>query len=133
MNIFLRLIFCFLISISSVYGQHYKKNGQPDRRYKENKIPGVSKSYSNRSYGAVSYSENRKSNKAYSSVPRDKHGRIKRSASAKKAFMRETGYPKGRKGWIVDHIIPLKKGGCDCPANMQWQTKEAAKEKDKWE
>ena len=47
--------------------------------------------------------------------------------------MRETGYPKGRKGWIVDHIIPLKKGGCDCPANMQWQTKEAAKEKDKWE
>ena len=40
--------------------------------------------------------------------------------------MRETGYPKGRKGWI-------KKGECDCPANIQWQTKEAAKEKDKWE
>jgi len=33
----------------------------------------------------------------------------------------------------IVHIIPLKKGGCDCPSNMQWQTKEAAKEKDKWE
>ena len=28
---------------------------------------------------------------------------------------------------------PLKKGGCDRPVNMQWQTKEAAKEKDEME
>jgi hypothetical protein len=36
-------------------------------------------------------------------------------------------------GYVVDHIIPLKRGGPDSPSNMQWQTKEAAKEKDKWE
>jgi len=47
--------------------------------------------------------------------------------------MRETGYPKGRPGYVVDHIIPLVCGGDDDPSNMQWQTKEAAKEKDGWE
>ena len=47
--------------------------------------------------------------------------------------MKQTGYPNGRKGYVVDHIIPLKKGGCDCPSNMQWQTIEQAKAKDKVE
>jgi len=32
---------------------------------------------------------------------------------------------------IVDHVTPLKRGGADSPSNMQWQTKEEAK--DKWE
>jgi hypothetical protein len=27
----------------------------------------------------------------------------------------------------------LKRGGCDCPSNMQWQTTQEAKAKDKWE
>jgi 5-methylcytosine-specific restriction endonuclease McrA len=34
---------------------------------------------------------------------------------------------------VVDHIIPLKRGGADSPSNMQWQTIEEAKQKDKWE
>ena len=29
--------------------------------------------------------------------------------------------------------VPLMRGSCDCPANMQWQTIEEAKAKDKWE
>src|SRR5207249_1583940 len=66
-------------------------------------------------------------------VQRDSHGRIKRSESAKHEFMRMTGYPHGRPGYVVDHIIPLKRGGCDCPSNMQWQTIQEAKAKDKWE
>ena len=66
-------------------------------------------------------------------VPRDSSGRIKRSEPAKKEFMKDTGYPNGRKGYVVDHVTPLKKGGADSPSNMQWQTKEAAKAKDKWE
>src|SRR5438552_3856623 len=31
---------------------------------------------------------------------RDSNGRIKRSAEAKKDFMKQTGYPKGRKGYV---------------------------------
>ena len=50
-------------------------------------------------------------------------GKIHRDAKAKHDFMKQTGYPNDRPGYIVDHIVPLKKGGCDCPADMQWQTK----------
>src|SRR6516164_7712211 len=66
-------------------------------------------------------------------VARASSGRIARSSSAKHTFMRESGYPKGRPGYVVDHVIPLKRGGVDEPSKMQWQTKEAAKQKDKWE
>ena len=47
--------------------------------------------------------------------------------------MRETGYPHGRKGYVVDHVKPLACGGADATSNMQWQTKEEAKVKDKTE
>ena len=30
-------------------------------------------------------------------------------------------------GWVIDHILALKLGGADLPANMQWQTVEEAK------
>ena len=68
-----------------------------------------------------------------SGVARDSHGKIKRSEIAKHEFMQTTGYPHGRPGYVVDHITPLKRGGCDCPSNMQWQTIQEAKAKDKWE
>lgn len=67
------------------------------------------------------------------SVARDTRGRIQRSQWAKRIFMRMTGYPNGRPGYIVDHIVPLKRGGDDLPDNMQWQTVEQAKAKDRWE
>lgn len=47
--------------------------------------------------------------------------------------MRQTGYPHGRKGYVIDHITPLACGGSDAPSNMQWQTKAEAKAKDRWE
>jgi hypothetical protein len=62
-----------------------------------------------------------------------KNGRIKRSVAAKDAFLRETGYPHGRKGYVVDHVVPLACGGADTPSNMQWQTKADAKAKDRTE
>jgi hypothetical protein len=36
-------------------------------------------------------------------------------------------------GYVVDHVVPLKRGGVDAPSNMQWQTREAAKAKDRTE
>jgi hypothetical protein len=47
--------------------------------------------------------------------------------------MRQSGYPYGRKGYVVDHVVPLACGGADSPSNMQWQIKAEAKAKDKWE
>jgi hypothetical protein len=64
---------------------------------------------------------------------RDANGKIHRSASAKKDFEKASGYPHGRPGYVVDHIVPLACGGPDLPSNMQWQTKTDAKAKDKTE
>ena len=67
------------------------------------------------------------------SCARDSHGHIARSEAAKDQFMANTGYPHGRPGYVVDHVIPLKRGGADSPSNMQWQTKADAAAKDKVE
>jgi hypothetical protein len=64
---------------------------------------------------------------------RDSNGPVKRSAAAKDQFERGSGYPHGRPGYVVDHVVPLACGGADAPSNMQWQTVEEAKAKDKTE
>lgn len=64
---------------------------------------------------------------------RDRHGRLKRSEEAKREFMRETGHPHGWPGHVIDHITPLACGGSDTPGNMQWQTIEEGKAKDRVE
>jgi hypothetical protein len=64
---------------------------------------------------------------------RDSNGKIKRSPAAKEAFERQSGYPHGRPGYVVDHIKPLACGGADDPSNMQWQSIADAKAKDKVE
>ena len=67
------------------------------------------------------------------SAKRDSHGKIARSEAAKHEFEVQSGYPHGRPGYVVDHITPLACGGADIPSNMQWQTTETAKLKDKTE
>ena len=72
-------------------------------------------------------------------VPRNSHGEIKRSAKAKDEFRKvhpcpSKGEASGRcPGYVIDHIQALKHGGSDSADNMQWQTTEAAREKDKVE
>jgi hypothetical protein len=36
-------------------------------------------------------------------------------------------------GYVIDHIKALACGGADSPENMQWQSIEEGKAKDKWE
>ena len=82
--------------------------------------------------GTASHSSHSSSttSRACTTCARDSNGRIIRSAAAKNEFMRHTGYPNGRHGYVVDHILPLECGGADTSANMQWQTAADAKAKD---
>ena len=72
-------------------------------------------------------------------VQRGSNGRIKRNPQARKEFQKQNPCPSTGKtsgkcpGYVVDHVQALKRGGSDAPSNMQWQTKEAAKAKDKVE
>lgn len=64
---------------------------------------------------------------------RNKEGQLVRSTSRKRLFWRMTGYPQGRPGYVVDHLVPLGCGGCDVPSNFGWLTIEEHKAKSKWE
>ena len=67
------------------------------------------------------------------------HKHAKRSASAKAQFRHSnpcpaTGKTSGKcPGYVIDHVQALKRGGADTAANMQWQTREEAKAKDRVE
>jgi predicted TIM-barrel enzyme len=56
-----------------------------------------------------------------------------RSRTAVEQFKRQSGYPHGRVGYVVDHVVPLCAGGPDTPENMQWQELDASKAKDRFE
>ncbi len=62
-----------------------------------------------------------------------------RSRAVRQAFQQQQPCPATGKrsgacpGWVVDHIKPLACGGADAVENMQWQTVEDAKAKDRWE
>jgi hypothetical protein len=70
------------------------------------------------------------------SCERDSHGHIKRSLTVKHQFKIQHPCPStgkssgGCKGYIIDHVVPLKRGGADAPSNMQWQTITESKAKD---
>src|SRR5262245_15310297 len=69
--------------------------------------------------------------KKFTVAKRSCNDTVRRRSSARAKFMKRTGYPNGRRGYVVDHIVPLECGGADVPSNMQWQTAEEAKIKDR--
>ena len=72
-------------------------------------------------------------------VARDSRGRIARASQPKTQFKKGSPCPATGKSWgscpgyVIDHVVPLKRSGADKPANMQWQTKAEAKAKDRYE
>ena len=56
-----------------------------------------------------------------------------RDQSVKRQFDKMMGYPRGRKGFVVDHICALAQGGLDSVENMQYQSIAEGKEKDRVE
>jgi hypothetical protein len=95
--------------------------------------PDSSTSHSSTPHPGPSHSSTGAGTHGCKTCPRDAHGRILRSEKAKVDFMKKTGYPHGRPGYVVDHIVPLECGGADVPGNMQWQTVAEAKAKDRTE
>lgn len=59
---------------------------------------------------------------------------VERAAFVQQHPCPSTGKARGAcPGWVVDHIVPLCAGGADAPRNMQWQTVNKAKTKDRQE
>lgn len=59
-------------------------------------------------------------------------GDIRHPATVRE-FEKLTGFPQGRPGYVVDHIIPLCAGGRDAVVNMQWQEQQLSYAKDQFE
>ena len=103
-------------------------------------LPNSSLSNGTRSNTSYSTRTSSSHTKSYCySCSRDSSGSVKRSSQAKHDFMKlhpcpSTGKTSGPcQEYVVDHVQPLKRGGADNPSNMQWQTVEAAKVKDRIE
>ena len=56
-----------------------------------------------------------------------------RSSPVRRQFLRQAGFPHGRPGYVVDHIVPLCLGGPDALTNLQWQRVTDARRKDRQE
>ena len=113
-------------------GSHKSKTDSTTKRKSEGK-PKVHVKEHTTKEGTHVKAHTRAAPKRCLSCPRDSHGRILRSPEARHEFLRRSGYPSGRKGYVIDHIVPLECGGSDAPSNMQWQTWAEAKAKDKTE
>jgi len=71
---------------------------------------------------------------SFPSVAKNQREPAQRMAFVKEHPCPSTGKTRGRcPGYVVDHIVPLCAGGRDHPSNMQWQTREEAKAKDRRE
>ncbi len=94
--------------------------------------------HSYRSHSSSSYRSHSTHRSSHGGSHRS-HGKTKRDPEQRRAFMRSHPCPSTGKnhgacpGYVVDHVQALKHGGADAPSNMQWQTTQAAKEKDRWE
>lgn len=80
-----------------------------------------------------------RTNSSAAGVSRDARDRIQHSARAREGFKSSrpcpsTGQSPGScPGCVIDHVVPIERSGADAPYNMQRQTKEEARQIDRWE
>ena len=133
------LTLCIVLSVPAAVG--YARGISTDQRsHSSSSRSGLGRSRSSRASSpktvhvrATTSSHTPRVRSSNATSVRTSTGRIKRSAAAKDEFERESGYPHGRGGYVVDHVVPLACGGADAPSNMQWQTVADGKAKDKTE
>ncbi len=126
-----------VIALALVVGPTFAKSSESGH---SSSSPATSGHHSTSSHHSTSASHSGARKSTYAQgVKRDSHGKIARSHSARASFQHSHPCPSTGKtsgacpGYVVDHVTPLKRGGPDAASNMQWQTLEAAKQKDKVE
>ena len=99
-------------------GSHKAKSGSTAKKKSgdESKPKSVHVKEHTTQDGTHVKAHDRSAPRSCASCPRDKHGRILRSPEARHEFMRRSGYPHGRKGYVIDHVVPLECGGSDAPS-----------------
>lgn len=114
-------------------GYHYRTSSSSYR------VPRSGSYLSTRAYSThPSYSRHPNTRTSYGAM-RNAHGRIARSSRTKHSFERQHPCPSTDRtsgacsGYVIDHVRALKRGGADDPSNMQWQTTQDAKAKDRTE
>ena len=128
-------------SHSSNSGSHSSGSGiSHSSTHSSNNFPGHSTS-SGRAFTPTAHMISRLSGFSYHTAhaatgflgARDASGRIIRNEATKREFMQSSGYQHGRPGYVVAPINPLKTGGTDTAANMEWQSVANAKARDRWQ
>jgi hypothetical protein len=122
MNKAIGLFICtFLMLLAVSVTAFAQRNTTPGSHYKEKHAnKGTNRYGSSGTSGTVT--NDKAQAKTDSIIASQKTG-----SEAKKEFMKQSGYPMGRPGYMFSYIVPLDKGGCDCVANMQWITIDEAR------
>ena len=116
-------LFLLLFCTHNLFAQ---KNTTPGSHYKQKHSNKGTNRYSSPASSGTVKTDN-------PDAANDSIANLKTGSAAKSEFMKKSGFPMGRPGYILDYIVPLDKGGCYCVPNMQWITIEAAKAQGKLE
>ncbi len=118
--------FFLLLLLFGTHNLFAQRNTTPGSHYKQKHSNKGTNRYSSPNAGS-------NTNAANTNVANDTIEEVKTGSEGRIEFMKKSGHPFGWPGYIVDYIVPLDKGGCDCSSNMQWITIEAAKAQGKLE
>lgn len=120
-------------------GGHSSKNhsskGRSSGRHSHRRPHGTARRSSGSHAGTKHRVGHGQSRQRPASAARERDAKIKRRQDARAEFQRAYPCPSTGKtggacpGYVVDHIVPLNRGGADTALNMQWQAEGVARPK----